>query len=529
MVLTSAFGQELVDKQRSLSGQYSQLELILQRIAETVGASNPQQAALLKKALLESKDKLISRNFDEIVTLLDRKQLTDAVDGQNNLVKDLHELLKVLESADRNERRSAEMEKIKGFIKDIDQLRGKEQDLKNQTQRQGAEKLPQNAKKQQEIERQTKALQDRMNDHESQKNKPSESKPSESDSDSNPGDPSESKPSESDSDSNPGDPSESKPKKQPSKSGESESGESGDSPNQDEQDSAEEDEQENADDAPAQKALKKAKKNMKKAREKLEKAEKEGALHDQDEAIAELRKAKEELEKILRQLREEELLQTLEKLEERFKQMLQREEAIRAQNERLNNESKSEAGKETRTIKIKADRLGADQQGVIEMAEATLLLLREDGTAQAMTESLIQTRFDMADIRQRLSVPALDDTLLEIEDTVIESLKEMLEAVKEAIDEAKERQEQQKQNNEQNANGQQQEEPLIKALAELRMIRSMQIRVNDRTKRSEQDIARLRDKPNSDFGTLRQSVEELARQQNRISRILHEIKIGKNQ
>ncbi|MDR3199525.1 MAG: hypothetical protein LBU34_16785, partial [Planctomycetaceae bacterium] len=71
------------------------------------------------------------------------------------------------------------------------------------------------------------------------------------------------------------------------------------------------------------------------------------------------------------------------------------------------------------------------------------------------------------------------------------------------------------------------EEPLIQLLSELKMIRSMQQRVNERTKRYEKMIDQLRNDPNADYNTLRKNVEELARQQNRISRILHDLKIGK--
>jgi hypothetical protein len=55
----------------------------------------------------------------------------------------------------------------------------------------------------------------------------------------------------------------------------------------------------------------------------------------------------------------------------------------------------------------------------------------------------------------------------------------------------------------------------------------MQRRVNDRTARCNAEIEKLRQIPNADFGILQKQVEELARQQNRISRILHDLKIGK--
>jgi hypothetical protein len=267
---------------------------------------------------------------------------------------------------------------------------------------------------------------------------------------------------------------------------------------------------------------------MKEAEQRLKEAEKEGAVQEQEEAIAELQRLKEELEKILRQLREEELMQTLEKLEARFKRMLQQEKTIRSQTETLMNEAAGESAPDQRQVKIRADRIGVDQQSVVEDAEVALLILREDGTAQAMVESLLQARFDMAEAKKRLDQTALDAVTLHIEDAIIDALQEMLEAIQAAIEEARERQEK-AENEQQQQQGRMAEEPLIQLLAELRMIRSMQRRVNERTMRYDDEIKQLLDKPEVDWEPFKQAVEELARQENRISRILHELKVGKTQ
>ena len=272
---------------------------------------------------------------------------------------------------------------------------------------------------------------------------------------------------------------------------------------------------------PIQQAMQQALNRMEQAEQQLRQAQRDESLTEQEDAIAQLQLAKEELEKILRQLREEELLQTLEKLEARFKRMLQQEQAIRSQTDRLINEAPDE-----RQTKIRADRLAIEQHSVIEDAESALLILREDGTAQAMVESLLQARFDMVDVKSRLEQTKLDAVTLRIEDAVIESLQEMLDAVQAAIAEARERQE-----NEEHQQAQQQsqsgEEPLIQPIAELRMIRSMQRRVNERTARYDAEIQQAIEESGIDLMPFRRAVEELARQQNRISRILHELRIGR--
>ena len=478
----SLLAQELTDKQRNLSGRYAQLEQILLRLAETSGNSNSRQAALLKKALLESKDKLIVRRFETLVNTLERRQLSDAITGQTEIEQDLLLLLQLLESENRIERRDEEKEKIKEFLKDLEEILHSERMLKNQTQQQESASLPMLEKNQQQIREQTQTLRDRIEEHEGtspQKESPSDSNELAEQS-----------------------------KKKESEQSESQAEQS----------------QQKQEQSPSQRTLQKALERMKQAEQKLKEAKKEGSVEEQEEAIAELQRLKEELEKILRQLREEELMQTLEKLEERFKRMFRQEQGIRAQTERLIGESANES--DQRQTTIKSDRLGIEQQSVIDEAESALLLLREDGSAQAMVESLLQARFDMMDVKSRLERTILDTTTLHVEDAVIDALQEMLLAVQSAKEEAKQRQDK---GEDQESDGEADKEPLIQLLAELRMLRSMQQRVNDRTKRYDDEIKQMLEKPDADLSLLKRAVEELARQQNRISRILHELKIGRTQ
>ena len=535
--LVMAFGvslqaQGLTDKQRSLAGRYAQLEQILLRLSETSGSSNPQQATLLRKALLESKDKLLVQRFESLINILERRQLSDAVTGQTEIEQDLVLLLKLLESASRDDKREQEKEKIKEFLKDLEEILHRERILKNQTQQREPQNLPTLEKDQRDIRSQTETLRDRIAEYEGvmpqrenesenssegsgQEQNPSEQQQNQSNQEQNPSEQEQNQSAQEQNQSN----QEQNPSRQEQNPSEQEQNQSSQEQQQ---------EQSRQEQTPSQRALQRAMERMRQAEQKLEQAEKEGALEEQEEAIAELQRLKEELEKILRQLREEELMQTLEKLEARFKRMLQQEQTIRSMTEKLIGEMEGEPALEQRQIKIRADRLGADQHAVVEDAEAALLLLREDGTAQAMVESLLQARFDMTEAKKRLDQTTLDAITLHIEDAVIEALQEMLNAVQAAMDEARQRQEN-AENQEQQQDGEAEEEPLIQLLAELRMIRSMQRRVNERTTRYDAEIQRVLEKPDADLSPFKQAVEELARQQNRISRILHELKIGRIQ
>jgi len=484
--------QELTDKQRNLAGRYAQLERVLLRLAETSAGSDPRRATLLNQALHESRDKLLVQRFDTLINALERRQLTDAISGQTEIEQDLFLLLRLLESENRNERRDAEKEQIKEFLKDIEEILHSERTLRNQTRQQEAQNLPVLEKDQRDIRMKAQTLRDRMAEHEGWSPQ-SERESGES------SEQSEQSPSQSEQ-----------------------------NPSQSEQDQSKPiQNQPREEQTPSQQALEKVLERMRQAEQKLQQTERERAIEEQEEAIAELQRLKEELEKILRQLREEELMQTLEKLEERFRRMLRQEQTIRSQTERLIDELKNESASDQRQMKIRADRLGIDQQSVIEGAEAALLILREDGTAQAMVESLLQARFDMTEVKSRLDRTILDAVTLHIADAVIDTLQEMLEAIRAAIEEARERREESENQQPQQQGGEMAEEPLIQLLAELRMIRSMQRRVNERTVRYDSEIKQLLEKPDTDLSHLRQAVEELARQQNRISRILHELRIGR--
>ncbi len=535
-LLTTAFSfclGQLPEKQRAVADRYAQLEQIILRMSEVSATTNPKRAALLKKVLTLSKDRLVSPRLDDLARTLDQKRLTAALDGQDTIEKDLLELLKLLESENRDQRRDAEKERIKQFLRDLEELIHKEKVLKQRTAQN--ENTPPLEKDQKEVRDRTDTLREQIENYENPDKKP---EPKKSDPDvekkdseaKKPDADSEKKDSEAkkpDADSEKKDSETKKPDADLEKKNSETKKSDADSEKKDfetkkpDADSEKNDAESDEGKSPTMKAMNQAVKRMKQAEEKLKNSAKNDAIKDQEEAIAELQKAKAELEKILRQIREEELMQTLEKLEARFKRMLRVEQGIRSQTEKLSKEP-ADSDDAKRTIQIQGSRLAADQQTVLDDADAALVLLREDGTAQAMAESLLQTRFDMVDIKGRLEKTDLGAVTISVEDSVIAALEEMLDAIELAIKEAKNRKEQQQQGG---GGGGKEIEPLIQMLSELKMIRSMQRRVNDRTERYEKMIA----EPNADLQVLQKAVEELARQQNRISRILHDIKVGRNE
>lgn len=460
----------LAEKQQALSGKYEQLESILLRMAEINASTDPRRAALLKKVIGESKNKLIPLRMEELIVILQRSRFTQAISTQEDLESDLKELLRLLESENRDKLRTEEKEKIKEFLKAIDELILQQRSLKGRTS--GSEDAPPLSREQEKLGEKTTDLARDMSALDDSEES-------------------------------------SKDGKEGTENSEQKSG-SGEEQNQ----------------SPTQKSMNQAQKRMKRAKESLDQAEKKDALQEQEEAIAQLQKARAELERALRQMREEEMMQSLQFLDARLRKMLQLEKAIRVQTERVSQQqgeiSESTPGSE-RQVQILAARLGVDQSKVLEEADAALFLLREDGTARAMSESLEQTRFDMLDLVQRLNRVELGKTTLQIEDSIIEAIQEMIDAVAQAKKESQDRQNQPQGNSESQMS--EEEQNLIGLLSELRMIRTMQRRINERTRRYEEQLL----EGQTDLSVLQKRVEELTRQQNKVQKILHEIQIGKNQ
>ena len=154
--------------------------------------------------------------------------------------------------------------------------------------------------------------------------------------------------------------------------------------------------------------------------------------------------------------------------------MLATEKKIHASTCRLNEIPQADR---THRHEIEAGRLADDQQQVVLEAEKALLLLRDDATAVALPEALRQATQDMREIVDRLKRARIDPVTQSLEEDVIETLGEMLIAVRTELSEMKEKG---KPSDQQSKPG---EAALIDKIAELKMIRSLQLRVNRRTER----------------------------------------------
>jgi hypothetical protein len=251
---------------------------------------------------------------------------------------------------------------------------------------------------------------------------------------------------------------------------------------------------------------------MEAAQKELDQAKREGAVKEQEKAVEELEQAKAELERILRQLREEELERMLVMLEARIRKMLEEQIAIYDETKQLDSADGKAAEHE---VEIASGRLARKENLIVREADRALVLLREDGTSVAFPEAIEQARDDMESVATRLRGSKVDLITQGLEEDVISALEESLAALQQALKELRE----QKGGQPQQGGGAPGEKPLVDQLAELRMIRSLQARVNRRT---EQYGAMIEGEQTADDEVL-EALRELSLRQQKIFQATHDL------
>jgi hypothetical protein len=374
-------------------------------------------------------------------------------------------------------------------------------------------------------------------DSEPSDSKPSDSKPSDSKpSDSKPSDskPSDSKPSDSKpSDSKPSDskPSDSQPSdSQPSDSKPSDSKPSDSQPSDSQPDKSSEEssQQQPAPQSPTERAKQKieqAKERMKEAEEELKQAEREGAIEKQREAEERLREAIEELEEILRQLREEEVERSLASLETRLRRMLEMQTRVLEETTRLQEITGDGSG---RQVQITASKLSLDELKILAEGERALLLLREEGSSAAFPEAIEQLNVDIQSVSDLLRSADVGPLTVLIEQEIVSSLEEMVEALVQVQKENREKQQQQQPG--QQPPGEPGDQPLVDKLAELRLIRTLQVRINNRTN----TLSKMLEDPADPTGQVAEKevveqLQSLAQRQSSIQQVTRDIVVGKGE
>ncbi len=237
--------------------------------------------------------------------------------------------------------------------------------------------------------------------------------------------------------------------------------------------------------APGAENVENAQKHMQRAADRLGENQPAEAEPEEQSASEQLERATEELDDALRQLRREEMEQTLATLEARFKAMLAREEQVKTDAVALAAKPRESW---TRSDDLVLNATAMEQRKLIDDCLAVRSLLTTEGTTVVLPQMVMQLAADMttaAGLLERSDVGVRTQLAL---DDVIAVLREIVGAVEQKRQEIqKEREE------EQNDQGGPPDgaEPLLPGSAELRLLRSSQVRLNRRTEALQNAAAQM--------------------------------------
>jgi hypothetical protein len=575
-------------EQARLADRFKRLEEVIGRLAELSASSDPRRAKLLRQAIAQSREQDINVRFESIVKLLQDERLSAAATNQTELQKELDSLLALLLKADRDKELTTQRDRIRKYLKELDRLIRMQKGLRARTEggdglpglgqdqqrlaadtgklggdisntegdkKTGSDDAPKpddNAvpksdgkdapksdekqkpkpddKQKPKADEKKKSKSDEKQKSKSDgQGKPSNDKQEKSDKSPKPGDaPSPSRPSDSDTPQSPkskpdkGQPSDGEPSKQskPKDSPPSDAPPSQGPPGAQSPDDNQEKPDQQAQD-PAERAankLRSAQERMKQAQKKLEETQRKGATDEQRKAERELEQAKTELERVLRQLREEELERTLTQLAARFRKMLEMQTAVYEGTVRVD---KVPEAQRTHDHEIEAARLSRQESQIVQEVNKALLLLREEGSSVAFPEAIEQMRDDMRQVTERLAAVKVEKITQGLEKDIIAALEESIATLEQSL---KDLEKKKTPRGQQPAAGDPDDMPLVDKIAELKMIRSLQMRINMRTRRYGEMIQGEQ----AEAPDLLKALDGLADRQQRVYRATSDLQQGRN-
>jgi DNA repair exonuclease SbcCD ATPase subunit len=484
-------GTGLAGREQELLRQYRELERSFLRLADLLEASDPRRAAILRAACERARGEQIADRFEVIVVELEAGRLLKAGAEQREAIGRLEALLQMLAAGVDGSRPPDGREQVRQFLGRVTRAIARQREIQGGTESGAA---PGDlADRQETLADETRALAEDLEQFVDR----SRGRPAAA-----------SRPAVTPEGKEPG-----AGRQDPADGAAGGAG-----------DDEEGDDEEGDDDAArasrTRKRLQAAEQRMRQARKAVEEARRREARAEQEKALEALETARAELEQILRQLREEEVERLLVQLAARVRQMLKAEVAVRSGV----GETVAAGGPTGREQELEAARLAREQAKIGAAARRALALLRDDGSAVAIPQALEQVRDDSDEAARRLERGDLGGTTRGLLDDLVVALEEMLAAVERA---RTDRQQQAAGRQGEGRPARPGEQPLVDALAELRMIRSLQARVNTRTARLAQLLGDGVD--HVEEPELRAALGRLAERQRLIERAAFDIVQGRTE
>ena len=173
-----------------------------------------------------------------------------------------------------------------------------------------------------------------------------------------------------------------------------------------------------------------------------------------------------------------------------------------------------------RENKQDALRLSDNEGEIVVEARKAIEVLEAEGSAVAFPEVFQQVRDDMIHVQRRLGLSDVGEVTQTIEQDIIDSLKEMIVALKKA----KQDLEKNKGNPPPSNGGPPPDSKLLELIQELKLIRSLQIRVNTRTT----TYGRMYPGEQTSDPKIRRELTNLSERQERIYEVTNRLAKGDN-
>jgi hypothetical protein len=277
--------------------------------------------------------------------------------------------------------------------------------------------------------------------------------------------------------------------------------------------------------AQTKKRIQEAIEHQKQLEEEIMKGKRPEAEKEGDLAVQKLEEAKKRLEDLIRQLREEELERVLAALINRCQKMLAMQEEVLRGTLRTQTQIEATPSKKAdRDHQLASLNLSDDEMKIVHEATKAIEMLETEGTAVAFPEVFQQVREDMKHVQRRLKITDVGDVTVAIEQDICETLREMIKALEKAKKDLEDKKNPPKPPPDMPPPPPQ-DQKLIEKLAELKMIKAMQLRVNART---ELYSRRYTGEQANEDG-IRAELRELSDRQDRIRDVAIKMAKGDNQ
>jgi hypothetical protein len=463
--------EPLATKQEVVRDRMAQLEDQVFRLIQQLEQERPEQSKKLQAALEQARQQLIRHRMEQTAELLEDEKLTEASTQQTEIIANLEHMLRtLLEEPDRTAERQKHMDELEAHRQAIYDILNEQKQLQQQSRAQsqpaGGSDL---SKKQASLSQEAKQLAERMG---RQEDAPSKSTP-------------DSKQQQAEQ-SDPEDESATRPADQSKQS--------------------ESDESQQQQQTPGQRQVDQAGKHMQKAAQQMQQGSPQQADGQQQEAINQLEEALEELQETLQQLRQEQQEEQLRSLQSRFRSMLARQLAINTRTKELDDKGQRQW---THADELAVAELAQGEADLTEQAAQALRILEEDATTVLIPVLVEQLRDDLQSITSRLEKRKTGPATQQRQSLVAETLTELLDAVKQAQQQMRQR------GQSQEGGGQRPESKLVPDSAELKLLRTRQKSLNERTKKFHEQAG----DPAQATDVQTELLQELGRQQQRLAEL----------